>query len=138
MEGTDMARCRTFLLVALLLLMGTAVAYAGDKERLNEWKLDSYWYDNYNARRGEPCEIEASKGLELYCWSTLGRRMSITLPESFANVLGILRPRTIFSFGSFDLRFPPEVRIRLPYDATSYIGYDLEENIVGLRLKIPF
>jgi hypothetical protein len=84
-----------------------------------------------------PCGEERSERRRLYCWSSHGRNLQISLIRPAAMLFGALVPRTLYSYKSVDLRFPPALRLHLPLDnATSTFGY--EDERFGLRLRWKF
>jgi hypothetical protein len=82
-----------------------------------------------------PCGTERSERRRLFCWSSYGRNLRMSLPVPVSVVVGALRPRTLYSYQSIDLRFPPSVRINLPFNATTTFGYDDETLAWRLRWK---
>lgn len=83
-----------------------------------------------------PCATDPSERRRLFCWSTGGRSHHIMLPAIAMDMVHALSSRTLYSYKTVDVRFPPSVRVRLPYNATSTIGY--EESLLGLRLRWRF
>ena len=84
-----------------------------------------------------PCGEERSERRRLYCWSSHGRNLRISLIRPAAVVFGALVPRTLYSYKSVDLRFPPAVRLHLPFEnATSTFGF--EDERLGFRLRWKF
>jgi len=83
-----------------------------------------------------PCGMDRSEKRRFFCWSSYGRRLHMALPTVAANVFGMLVPHTLYRYKAVDLRFPPAVRVHLPFDATSTLGY--EDEFLGMRLQLKF
>ena len=94
-------------------------------------------YDR-SARRSSlsPCDLEQSKQRKYICWSSHGRNLHIMLPALVWDMVYALRPRTLYSYKSLDVRMPPSVRVRLPLNATTNFGY--EDEILGWRISLKF
>jgi hypothetical protein len=88
------------------------------------------------SRALSPCGSERSDTRRLFCWTSYGRNLRVSLPKPAWLVVGVLRPRTLLSYKAVDLRFPPSVRVHLPYDATSDVGY--EDEAFGIRFRLKF
>ena len=84
----------------------------------------------------DPCASQPSTRRRFYCWSSHGKSLRMFVPELAWNVAYVFRPRTLYSYRAVDLRFPPQVRVRLPLDASMKLGY--EDNTAGLRLRFEF
>jgi hypothetical protein len=85
----------------------------------------------------DPCAMEKTATRRTYCWSSYGRDLHIVLPNLAWNVIGVFRPRTFYTYKSVDLRFPPSVRVRLPFeDSSTTFGYD--DEMVGWKLDWRF
>jgi hypothetical protein len=92
--------------------------------------------DGRLADQSDVCGLEATPHQRAYCWTSYGRNLRIMMPELAWNVVSVLRPHTLYSYKAVDLRFPPAVRLRLPNDAFTVIGYD--DEFMGWRLRIKF
>jgi hypothetical protein len=80
-----------------------------------------------------PCDLAQETERRFICWSSYGRNLHIALPRL---VWKIVRPRTLYSYKSVDVRIPPSVHVRLPFKATSKLGY--EDELLGWRVGLKF
>jgi hypothetical protein len=62
----------------------------------------------------------------------------MVLPELAFDAVAMLLPHTIYSYRALDLRFPPAVRVRLPFNATTTMGYEYDDELLGIRLRLNF
>ena len=85
-----------------------------------------------------PCEIGRSKNLRFICWSSYGRNLQMALPKLVFGVVHTLRPRTLYSYKALDVRMPPSLRMHLPFNATTDVGYDYDDDILGVRVGLRF
>jgi len=83
-----------------------------------------------------PCGMDRSEKRRFFCWSSYGRHLYMALPAAAADVFGLFVPHTFYRYKAIDLRFPPSVRVHLPFDATSTFGY--EDETLGMRLRLRF
>jgi hypothetical protein len=89
------------------------------------------------SRALSPCGADRSERRRLFCWSSYGRNHRIWLPKPAWVLVGALMPHTVWSYKAVDVRFPPSVRVRLPFEnATTSFGYEDEQ--VGMRLRWKF
>ena len=88
------------------------------------------------ARTLSPCSMDRSVQRRLLCWSSHGRNLHMYLPKIAWNVIYVFRPRTLYSYKAVDVRFPPHLHVRLPFNATTNIGY--EDEMLGARLRLKF
>jgi hypothetical protein len=80
--------------------------------------------------------MDRSEKRRFFCWSSYGRQLHMALPTVAADVFGMLVPHTLYRYKAVDLRFPPAVRVHLPFNATSTLGY--EDEFLGMRLHLKF
>lgn len=85
-----------------------------------------------------PCTVEDSPRMRAFCWSSYGRDLHIVLPELAFNAVAMLQPHTLFSYKALDVRFPPALRLRLPYNASATVGYEYDDTQPGIRLRWQF
>jgi hypothetical protein len=85
-----------------------------------------------------PCPDTGRGKVRAFCWSSYGRDLRMVLPQVAFNALAALRPRTLYSYRTLDLRFPPALRLRLPLEATTSVGYEYDDDLAGIRIRIPF
>ena len=94
-------------------------------------------YDAHQKHIGlSPCDFEQGKQRRFICWSNHGRNLHVMLPTLVWDMVYSLRPRTLYSYKSLDIRMPPSVRVRLPFNATTNFGY--ENDMLGLRIGLKF
>ena len=105
---------------------------------LSQWQLLSELVEGYSPgdRSILSCDLEQSKQRKYICWSSHGRNLHIMLPALVWDMVYALRPRTLYSYKSLDVRMPPSVRVRLPLNATTNFGY--EDEILGWRISLKF
>ena len=84
------------------------------------------------------CTLEDAPRGRALCWSSYGRNLHMVLPELAYNAVAMLMPHTIYSYQALDLRFPPAVRVRLPFHATTTMGYEYDDELLGIRLHLSF
>ena len=85
-----------------------------------------------------PCTLEDAPRGRALCWSSYGRNLHMVLPELAFDAVAMLLPHTIYSYRALDLRFPPAVRVRLPFNATTTMGYEYDDELLGIRLRLNF
>lgn len=85
-----------------------------------------------------PCNVAEVRWGQGVCWSSYGRNLHMVLPKLAFNAVSMLMPHTIYSYQALDVRFPPALRIHLPYDATTTMGYSYDDELVGIRLNLNF
>ena len=85
-----------------------------------------------------PCPQAGPGNVRAFCWSSYGRDLRMVLPKLAFNALAALRPHTLYSYQSLDVRFPPALRLRLPFDATTSVGYEYDDDLLGIRIRVPF
>ena len=108
----------------------------GAEMRLNMSSVTDRGLGDSAERALAPCGMDRSEKRRFFCWSSYGRHLYMALPTAAANVVGMLMPHTLYSYKAIDLRFPPSVRVHLPFDATSTFGY--EDETLGMRLQLKF
>jgi hypothetical protein len=92
--------------------------------------------DDSTERALAPCGMDRSEKRRFFCWSSYGRHLYMALPTAAANVIGLVMPHTLYSYKAIDFRFPPSIRVHLPFNATSTFGY--EDETLGMRLQLKF
>jgi len=107
--------------------MRMRIHQAADKglSRSQEWALN-------------PCTVESNPRMRAFCWSSYGRDLHIVLPELAFNAVAMLQPHTLFSYKAIDVRFPPALRLRLPFHASTTIGCEYDDPQPGIRFRWQF
>jgi hypothetical protein len=86
-----------------------------------------------------PCTLADAPRASALCWSSYGRNLHMVLPKLALNAVSVLRPHTIYSYQAFDLRFPPAVRVHMPFNATTTVGYEYDnDELFGVHLRLNF